>query len=344
VPGPTTGDAGLDKSIEDLLDELGPIKHRSQHRRILHAAVMLAQSDTERVDVKIASAALDEMVRAFAVFRPYAGIPKVTIFGSARTQSNDAEYLQAKELASEMADEGWMVVTGAGPGIMQAASEGAGRDMALGVSIRLPFESEANEIIAGGDKLIAMRYFFTRKLMLVKESKAYVSLPGGFGTLDETFELLTLQQVGKADPAPIVLLDIPGGQFWHLLDDFVEKALERRGLISDADRKNYLITDSLSVSIDEIKTFYSNYHSIRYVGDRLVIRAQTAPSEQALTQLNADFGHLLESGLIESRGPLAAETRDKDELDLARLVFRYGNRHYGKLRPLIDRINAYAAS
>ncbi|MFV1991162.1 MAG: TIGR00730 family Rossman fold protein, partial [Acidimicrobiales bacterium] len=253
---PTTGDSGLDEAIEAVLDDIEPIKNRNRHRSIIYAAVRLAQSDAERVNVKIASAALDEMVRAFAVFRPYLGIPKVTIFGSARTQPNDGEYLLAKDLAANMAAEGWMVVTGAGPGIMQAASEGAGRDMSLGVSIRLPFESEANEVIAGGDKLIAMRYFFTRKLMLVKESKAYVSLPGGFGTLDETFELLTLQQTGKADPEPIVLLDIPGGRYWHHFDTFVELALEERGLISDTDRQKYLITDSLSATTDEIRRFY----------------------------------------------------------------------------------------
>ncbi len=343
MAAPTTGDIGLDGAIEAVLDDLGPIKNRNHHRRIMYAAVRLAQSDAERVDVKIASAALDEMVRAFAVFRPYLGIPKVTIFGSARTQPDDGEYLLAKDLAANMAAEGWMVVTGAGPGIMQAASEGAGRDMALGVSIRLPFESEANEVIAGGDKLIAMRYFFTRKLMLVKESKAYVSLPGGFGTLDETFELLTLQQTGKAEPEPIVLLDIPGGRYWHHFDTFVELALEERGLISDSDRQKYLITDSLSATTSEIRTFYSNYHSLRYVGDRLVLRVHTAPTNQQLAQLNAEFGHLLADGLIESRGPLAAEKRDGDEVDLPRLVFRYGDRHYGKLRPLINEINSYAA-
>ena len=212
------------------------------------------------------------------------------MFGSARTAPDDPVYAQADRIARDLAAMGWMVVTGAGPGIMQAAMEGAGREHSIGVAIRLPFEQGANPVIAGDDKYVTMRYFFTRKLMLVKESRAFVSLPGGFGTLDETFELLTLTQTGKGLPVPIVLLDTPGDPFWEQIDAWIESSLIARGLVGAADRSLYLVTSSPEEATAEITRFYANYHSIRYVGDNLVLRLQHSPTDAQLADLNERFG------------------------------------------------------
>ena len=196
--------------VAEALRDLAPGVDRRNAEQLLGSAIGLLGDDPDPLDLKIAAAAMTEMREAFAVFAPYRDVPKVTVFGSARTAPDDPVYAQADRIARDLAAMGWMVVTGAGPGIMQAAMEGAGREHSIGVAIRLPFEQGANAVIAGDDKYVTMRYFFTRKLMLVKESRAFVSLPGGFGTLDETFELLTLTQTGKGLPVPIVLLDTPG--------------------------------------------------------------------------------------------------------------------------------------
>ena len=197
-----------------------------------------------------------------------------------------------------------MVVTGAGPGIMQAAMEGAGREHSIGVAIRLPFEQGANPVIAGDEKYVAMRYFFTRKLMLVKESRAFVCLPGGFGTLDETFELLTLTQTGKGLPVPIVLLDPPDDPFWERIDEMIQDQLVERGLVSPADRGLYLVTDSCDEAAAEIDRFYANYHSIRYVGDHLVLRLRQPPTDDQLAELNDRFGHLVARGRDRAHRPV----------------------------------------
>jgi len=215
---PTTGDEGVDRELRSLLDEVGATKQRDLLFEIMVSATLMAKEPPDRLDLKIVNAALQEMRAAFAVFAPYADVPKVTIFGSARTHKDDPLYTHTRELAKGLADSGWMVVTGAGPGLMAAGMEGAGVEKSIGVLIRLPFETGANELIAGDDKLVEMRYFFTRKLMLIKESASFVAMPGGFGTLDETFELLTLVQTGKAEAAPIVLLDTPGGTYWRSLE------------------------------------------------------------------------------------------------------------------------------
>ncbi len=336
----STGDPDLDADIAAMLDDLGADDHRGVLTELFVATVRTVQGAHDRLDLKIASAALREMQLAFAMFAPYRARPKVTIFGSARTQPGDASYDTAHRVASDLAAEGWMVVTGAGPGIMEAGLAGAGRENAIGVSIRLPFETEANHVIAGDEKLVEMKYFFTRKRMLVKESKGFVSLPGGFGTLDETFELFTLQQTGKADPVPIVLLDQPAGTYWADLDGFVHRELAPAGLVAEHDRDLYLLTDDVAAACAEIIGFYRNFHSMRYVGDRLVIRLAEEPSDALIDALNAEFAHLLASGSIERTGPLRPELDTDDEVDRPRIAFRYGPRHYGRLRPLVDRLNA----
>jgi uncharacterized protein (TIGR00730 family) len=335
----TTGDEGLDRALHELLDEVGAVKHRDLLTEILVSAVLLAKEPPDRLDLKIVNAALQEMRAAFNVFAPYAEVPKVTIFGSARTREDDPLYTHTRELAKELAGAGWMVVTGAGPGIMTAGMEGAGVERSIGVLIRLPFEAGANELIAGDDKLVEMRYFFTRKLMLVKESAAFVAMPGGFGTLDETFELFTLVQTGKAEPAPIVLLDTPGGRYWRGLETFIDDQVVAAGLISPPDKALYRITDSVADTVEEIEGFYRNYHSMRYVGDRLVIRLQAAPTSEELVRLSKEFADVVVEGGIESARPFPPEVAGDDHLDKARIVLRFDRHGFGRLRSLIDELN-----
>jgi uncharacterized protein (TIGR00730 family) len=335
----TTGDERLDSMIEDLLTAAGANSHRDQLFEILVSGVALAGDDADRLDLKITNAALQEMRGAFNMFAPYRDVPKTTIFGSARTRPDDPLYEHTVALARGFAERGWMVVTGAGPGIMEAGMEGAGRERAIGVLIRLPFEGGANEIIAGDPKLAEMKYFFTRKLMLMKESEAFVALPGGFGTLDETFELLTLVQTGKAVPVPIVLLDTPNGTYWRGLERFVQEEVAAGGMISPGDPALYCITDSVTGALDHIEGFYRNYHSLRYVGDRLVIRLRATPSADELRQLSEQYADILIDGRIETTRPFPPEVSGDDHLDLPRIVLRFDRRSFGRLRCLIDALN-----
>lgn len=332
----------IDERIQNALRELDV----SQDFRISEAFVSevlgLIADEPDLLDLKIANAAVTEMRDAFAVFKPYRDVRKVTIFGSARTKPDDPLYEQTRLVASQLAAAGWMVVTGAGPGIMQAGMEGAGRERSIGVSIRLPFETGANSIIADDDKHVAMKYFFTRKLMLVKESSAFISLPGGFGTLDETFELLTLTQTGKGVPVPIVFLDTPGDPYWEHVHSFVDEQLVSRGLVSPADTSLYKITASSDEAVDEVQRFYSNYHSIRHIGDDLVVRLRYEPSDDQIAELNQHFSHLLKSGSIHRAKAYDVERRQDDVPDLARIAMKFDRRGYAELRALIDTVNAWA--
>ncbi len=333
-----TGDDALDERLVELLDEVGATADRDQLLEILTSAVLLAGDQAHRLDLKITNAALKEMRAAFHMFAPYRDVPKVTIFGSARTRPDDPLYTQTHDLAAALAEQGWMVVTGAGPGIMAAGTEGAGREQAIGVLIRLPFEGGANAFIVGDDKLIEMKYFFTRKLMLIKESAAFVALPGGFGTLDETFELLTLVQTGKAEPVPIVLLDTPRGTYWEGWQRFVDGEVARHGMISKHDFSLYRITDTVEGAVGEIEGFYRNFHSLRYVGDRLVLRLHAAPTRAELDRLSEEFADILD-GRIDRCGPFPPEVAGKDHLDLPRVVLRFDRQGFGRLRSLIDALN-----
>ncbi len=322
-------------AIVDELEVSGSIRLATE---LLAEALGLITDDPDTLDLKIATAALAEMRDAYEMFKPYKAARKVSVFGSARTQPDDPGYEQARVLAAELAGRDWMTVTGAGPGIMQAAMEGAGVENSIGVSIRLPFESGANSIIAGDDKHVSMKYFFTRKLMLIKESQAFVCLPGGVGTLDETFELLTLTQTGKGVPVPIVLLDQPGTPYWGAIDDLMH-LLVKRGLVSAADTSLYRIADTPEAACQIIDDFYRNYDSIRFVGDHLVMRLHEAPSDQLLADLNDRYRHLLESGDIERVEPFKAEVRDDDRLDLPRIAFHFTKHGYGDLIAMIGDLN-----
>jgi uncharacterized protein (TIGR00730 family) len=329
----------LQKSISDLVGEFGSIHNADYVMQLITTSLELGTDKTSTLDMKIASSALKEMREAFAMFQPFTQRRKVTIFGSARTKKDDPLYSHTQNVAKSLADEGWMVVTGAGPGIMEAGMEGAGRERSIGVSIRLPFESSANSIIAGDDKYVSMRYFFTRKLMLVKESQAFLCLPGGFGTLDETFELLTLTQTGKGVPVPIVLLDLPGDRFWHSIDDMIRDQLLVRGLISPEDLALYRVCDSISDATEEIQGFYRNYHSIRYIGKHLIMRLNHNPSMQILEALDQKFRHLCRSGGFEVVQPHAVEKAENDYVDKHRLRFDPNRSDAGGLRELINFLN-----
>ncbi|HET6794205.1 MAG TPA: TIGR00730 family Rossman fold protein [Acidimicrobiales bacterium] len=331
--------AAADRLLPDLLDRVGAKANRDQLTDILQTALRLARGAADRLDLKITNAALREMADAFEVFAPYRTVPKVTIFGSARTLPDDPLYAQARSAARALAESGWMVITGAGPGIMMAAQEGAGPGRSFGVNIRLPFEQGANEFIAEDPKLVEMKYFFTRKLMLMKESDGFIVLPGGFGTLDEAFELLTLVQTGKAEPAPIVLLDVHSDSYWRRWEHFVDDAVARRGLISPEDRAFYTITDDAETAAAAVLSFYRNYHSSRWVGDILVLRLKTEPTDEQAHDLSRRFADISLSGRIERSRALPVEVRSHDHEDLPRLTLMFDRRSFGRLRQLIDAIN-----
>lgn len=309
--------------------------------RLLTASGDLLEGAASSLDIKIASSAIDEMSRAFDMFAPYRDVPKVTIFGSARTTPDNPIYATTTHTAKELADAGFMVVTGAGPGIMEAGMLGAGREKSIGVSIRLPFETGANSVIAGDEKYVSMRYFFTRKLMLVKESHAFLCLPGGFGTLDETFELLTLAQTAKSVPVPIVMLEVAGDPFWTPLMRTMEPLLLAHGLISESDTSLYAITDNIHEAVGIITTFYANYHSIRFIDNRLYIRTQRAIPAQQVDEMNNRFGHLSRDGVIVQSDATDVEMAEGDNVHMSRLSLDYTAKGFADLRPLIDWINQY---
>src|SRR5579871_4567574 len=316
--------------------------NRDLVREIVTAAMYLTTDGLDRGELKILNSTLKEFRYSFKVFERYADRRKVSIFGSARTPGDDPVYQHAKRFAHELAQRGFMVITGAGPGVMKAGNEGAGRENSFGVNIRLPFEQEPNEIVSGDEKLINFKYFFTRKLSFVKESDAIVLFPGGFGTLDECFETLTLLQTGKCDPLPVVMMDVPQGTYWTQFDEYVRTTLLRTGMISAPDLNIYRFTTDIGKAIAEIEGFYRNYHSMRYVDDLVVMRLNKPATPRLLERLNADYQDVLAPGarFEASTEPHAAERNERpDVLALPRLTFRFVRKQFGRLRRLIDEIN-----
>lgn len=303
-------------------------------------AEKLDADGSTRGDLKILSRALRELRYAFKVFAPYRDRRKVTVFGSARTPPDEPAYQLAMKFGRAMAEQDWMVITGAASGIMEAGHRGAGRAHAMGLNIMLPFEQSANEVIAGDEKLVHMKYFFTRKLMFVKECDAVVCLPGGFGTLDEALEVLTLLQTGKHDMMPVVFLDAPGQTYWQDFHQFVQKNLLQQAMISEEDLALYLVTNSCEEAVSEITRFYRNYHSMRYVKNNLVLRLNQRLSEQTLARLNRDFSDILVDGEFEQAAALPAESDEPLLADKPRLIFHFNRRNLGRLRSMIDSINA----
>jgi len=338
-------DAPSPKEIAALTAALSstdrPTTDRRNLLRLIDAVTRLTEGHASSLDVKITSVAIQEMQKAYEVFAPYRDARKVTIFGSARTRHDDPIYDLTVRTAAALADEGYMVVTGAGPGLMEAGMVGAGRERSIGVSIRLPFESGANSVIAGDEKYVSMRYFFTRKLMLVKESHAFLCMPGGFGTLDETFELLTLAQTAKSVPVPIVFCEVEGRPFWTPLMDTLEPLLNDAGLISPEDTTLYRITDNPGDAVAEVTGFYRNYHSIRFVSDVMMIRLQRRIPDDAFVAFAARHAGLTDGTPMTQTGPTEAEVRDDDMVELPRVALRYSAKGFAPLRPLIDDLNGY---
>lgn len=306
---------------------------------IKESADKLADDKTSRGDLKIISRTLRELRYAFKVFSPYRRARKVTVFGSARTLPDQPIYHQALEFGRAMASHNWFVITGAASGIMEAGHVGAGRDHSMGLNILLPWEQSANPIIAGDAKLVYMKYFFTRKLMFVKESDAFCLMPGGFGTLDEGLEVLTLLQTGKHDMMPVVLLDEPRGTYWMMFDQFVRHELLERGMIDQADLSLYRLTDRAEDAVAEILQFYRVYHSMRYVRANLVFRLQRPLGQKLLDELNDTYRDILSEGCLTMGGPLPEEREEADLAELPRLIFHFDRRSFGRLRQMIDRIN-----
>jgi uncharacterized protein (TIGR00730 family) len=321
--------------------EQAPIRPQQGYiDEITAIAQQLLANDTSVGDLKIVTGALREIAHAFKVFAPYRGTRKVSTFGSARTQPGDPVFRLAEEFARCIADRGFMVITGAGPGIMEACQRGAGRERSFGINIQLPFEQDPNIVISGDPKLMAFRYFFARKLFFLKEADGVVLFPGGFGTHDEGFETLTLLQTGKTRPVPLVLLDRPGGAYWKTWQRYVEDHILRGGMIAKEDLALYRVTDDVNAAVDEIVGYYRLYHSSRYVHERFVIRLNHALPDDYVQELATEFRDIIVDGVIEQRTAFSAERSEAEILHLPRLVFRFDRMHYGRLRQLIDRINA----
>ncbi|HUE70812.1 MAG TPA: TIGR00730 family Rossman fold protein [Pirellulaceae bacterium] len=306
---------------------------------IKESADKLAADGSSRGDLKLLSRALRELRYAFKVFSPYRRHRKVTVFGSARTLPDEPAYQEAVQLGKAFADHDWLVVTGAASGIMEAGHIGAGREHSMGLNIMLPFEQSANAVIAGDHKLVHMKYFFTRKLMFVKECDAVVCLPGGFGTLDEAMEVVTLLQTGKRDMVPVVLLDSPGGNYWQALKDFISGQLLKNKLISPEDLSLFMLTDDYQAAVEEVLRFFRVYHSMRYVKQKLVFRLNEPLHPLKLDQIKAEFGDLLSEGEYEQGEALPGEKDEPDLAHLPRLIFSFSRRSFGRLRMLIDTIN-----
>lgn len=340
-PGYNVRDARQVELIDQLISELKPSRNLDLIREVLVTAVKLAEQSASRGDLKILRTSIKEMRYAFKVFDRYRDIPKVSIFGSARSHHDHPDYRVAHQFAKLIAQQGYMVITGAGGGIMAAGNEGAEPGKSFGLNILLPFEQQANQAIRNDPKLINFNYFFTRKLFFVKESDAIVLLPGGFGTQDEGFETLTLVQTGKDDPKPIILLDHPQGSYWKNWRRFVLVNLERRGLISADDSGLFSLTDNPQQACAHICRFYRRYHSCRYVNRKrqLVIRLRKALRKEHIARLNQRFADILKEGSIRACEPFEEEMKGKESLDLPRLVFAFDQRHFGRLRQLIDAVN-----
>jgi hypothetical protein len=340
LPRYRTGDADLDRDIAALVERAGgDPAGADQIFELIASSLRLARDGADRGDLKMANNALKEMRYSFHVFDPYRAERKIAIFGSARTRPDDPLYHQARDLAAAIAARDWMVITGAGPGIMEAGIEGAGAERAFGVSIRLPFESTESQFLADDPKLINFRYFFTRKVAFIKEADGFVLLPGGYGTLDEAFELLTLVQTGKAQPGPIVLLDVPGGTYWTDWSMFVRKELLARGYVSEDDLSLVLVTDDVDLAVDHVVGFFANYHSQRFVGGRLVLRLHHAPDDAALRALSEEFADIITRGTIERVDTSPTEQADDDMPDLPRIAFWFDRYGWSRLRLLLDRLN-----
>ncbi len=316
-----------------------PITQQSLIDEIKATADKLGRDNAAIGDIKILARVLKELRYAFKVFTPYRRHHKVTVFGSARLKPEHPSYQQSVDFGRKMAELGWMVLTGAGGGIMEGAHVGAGREMSMGLNIMLPFEQSANPIIDQDPKLISLKYFFTRKLLFVKEVGAIALFPGGFGTQDEGFEALTLVQTGKHELMPIVCVDEPNDDYWSKWRRYIHEELEIPGLISPEDLSLFKVTNSVDEAIEEILHFYRAYHSMRFIRNKLVLRLNREISDELLMRLNDEFSSLVESGRIERTTAHKLELDEPDFLSLPRITLDFDRKKVGRLRQMVDVIN-----
>ena len=328
------------ESLIDRLSDQGSELDRRLAADMIRTAVRLLDDGCDTGQMKLMANAVKEMRSSWNVFNDWKGVRKITIYGSARTPEDHADYDAARDFSRRMADHGWMSITGAGDGIMKAGHEGPTRESSFGLRIRLPFETTANEVIEGDPKLISFRYFFTRKLMFMAHADAVAVCPGGFGTQDELFEALTLIQTGKSNVVPIVLLEGSGGVYWEHWRTYILKNLLDNGWISPEDMSLIHMAKTPEDACRHILDFYRVYHSCRYVGDHLVLRLQCELPTERIEQLNDEFADLVQSGRFEQTGALPAE---QDHLEMPRIVFHHTRRAWGRVRQLIDRINEFGA-
>lgn len=331
----------LETFKKDLIDLLeGGFRDGSETEvfyDMLHNIGLLKEEKLDLAELRLLNTAFKELRYALKVFKPYRGIPKAAVFGSARTAVSHSCFKLASDFGKKLAKQGWMIITGGASGIMEAAMVGAGTDKSFGLNIMLPFEQDANSIIKGDQKLVFFKYFFTRKLMFLKESEATVLFPGGFGTFDEGFESFTLVQTGKAKPRPLVLIDPIGSHFWSTTLELFEKNMEAEGWISVGDLQLMRHFHDADEAVHELTHFYSNYHSSRFLREKYLIRLNKPLTAKNMTVLNVQFKDLVSEGKFEK---LDLEEDDNKDPKLERLVFHFNRSGYSRLRLLIDFLNA----
>jgi uncharacterized protein (TIGR00730 family) len=330
----------IDDLIAHLIELAGDIRRPRLVREMILATLKAGQEDDGRVDLKLMNTSLKEMRYTAKIFRDYRHVKKVTVFGSARTKPSESIYKMARLLGQKLAESGYMVITGGGPGIMQAVNEGAGPEHSFGVNIRLPFEQKPNPVIDGNSKIILYKYFFNRKVAFLKESDAAIVFPGGFGTLDEGMETLTLVQTGKRNPLPLILFDEPGGTYWSNWFDFVKKQLLAKGYIGKSDLKLFESVDAIADAVERINRFYRRYHSLRYIGNQLLIRLKREIDARSIEELKLNFSDILSAGgSIFLSGPFPEEMDEPEIGHLPRIVMDFNRHDFGRLREFIDAVN-----
>jgi uncharacterized protein (TIGR00730 family) len=337
----TRTNGAVDDAIEHLMDQVGGIAHPDIVREIILAGLKAGQENSGRMDLKLMNTSMKEMRFTAKVFGPYRQVRKVTVFGSARIKPDAPLYKIARDLGKQLARAGFMVITGGGPGIMQAANEGAGPEHSFGVNIRLPFEQKPNPVLVGNPRHITYKYFFNRKVAFLKEADAVVLFPGGFGTMDEAMESITLLQTGKRYPLPLIFIDQSHGTYWDRLCNFLENELSHHGYISRDDFRLIERVNHPEDAIAKIEAFYSRYHSLRYVGEQMVIRLLSPLLEKQVDLLKKQFSDILvRGGDMRLSGPLDDERNETELAHMQRLVIDFNNRDFGRLRELVDAINA----
>lgn len=332
----------VDNAIDRLMALAGPQCCPELVREMILAALKASQEKADEADLKLMNSTLKEMRFTSKVFGPYRNIRKVTVFGSARTNPEESVYKMARLLGQKLVQAGYMVITGGGGGIMQAVNEGAGQEYSFAVNIRLPHEQRPNPVVEGNPRLIMYKYFFNRKVAFLKEASAVVLFPGGFGTLDEAMETLTLLQTGKHDPLPLILVDEPGGTYWLKWIQFFGEELMSQGYISVSDFYLFERVDSVDAAVESINHFYRRYHSLRYAEKQLVIRLSSGIDQQSVEELKERFQDILiPGGSMYISGPLLPEADEPEIANLSRLIVDFNRKDFGRLQYFIQAINSY---